>query len=1407
VGSLFDLRLYIQSSWSVVCDAFNESFKMVCEVRNFLFQCRFAVMMCLPLMLGAISGRASANPLFTKVSAPSLPKHSIVAVADFDGDGTEDLLVNVVDTSTGLVSLKIWSRSSGFNYSEVSAKGLADIEVVSVADFNGDGLCDLLHVSSDRTVAKVCINGGGGDFHASSIPETEASLLFGFQDGVRAVDIDGDGDVDLVFGRSLGSGGSIVSVLNQSRNGGSKTQPFSGSTTLAVTKWVHNKAEITDANGDGKPDILSVRTTGSWPSGTHPDFPVTIFINSGKAPSDYLNSGNLRSVAGFIQIDDCGIAAANVMSPLVSWDIDNDGDLDLINGSSDWRSVSRPHVYLNDGSGNYTQIDSPVYQSGSYYHHGVCVFDADLDNDLDAVWTSLHNFSDIYPRIWRNDGNRRFSDVTGDWGLQDRIESGNLGMGGYFADLDGDGDLDFVVELSNGWGDERIFSVYRNDAVDTGSTWLKVKLKSSASPSFGLGARVEVTANGKTLTQYLSDVSGGVRNMSGLTFGLGRTGKADSVTVYWPSGVVTRQVNVSGNRVLELSEQAVEVTAPTIVSQPSGGVLPRAGTFSVSVSAKGSEPLKYEWMRDGKVLSGAATDTLAVTSAGIYTVVVSNGAGSITSNSASVTDDLSSSVGYRLIGLKSDTNEVVEIDRNSGLSRVIFKLPIDVTPFVGFDRNPVDGFFYIATTGVLSGLEFYRIDVENKTCVKWKSISNVTEGRMWSIGFDGVGNVYAYGERGAFDTGDLWYVDWSSSSARQVGSSRQPNPIGGDYDTIRGVFWQSDEWTGKIYQLDGKTGGVVWTSASTWPWGHTGSLFDMDVAPNGDVLCVGQTSGVDRLSIVRVNPDTKDWSELFEIDSDICGIATMPLLVDTTVPVVSVTNVSSNARLTSVNATFSGKIVELGGQPTLQYRVGTTGGWTAVPVTGSGSPYAFSQVVTLRPGPNTVQFQATDSANNASAVVSLPVSYVVSSTLKVLAPESRDGTVSSGYRGSTLREVGVKYSVTAAPASGMVFKEWLKNGARVSTSATLSFLMESGLVLTPVFVPDFSKLAGVYNGLVGTGEIGSGTAADMARFASGNGFVSITMGSTGGFTGVLHLEGRRHAFTGSMGTGKVASVTVPRGDRGAAVLSMRMTSALPGELSGSVLVAGRDLGFRALRGGYVSGGGAHPLSGVRYNIGLPGAAKVMGHGFGTVLVEAGGSAVFAGKLASGQACSAGARIVDDGDGGWVLPVFVGGTGVFSGELMIPKTAPSSGSEVSGNFEWLKPASAGGFVPAGFLRRLEAIGSRHVPESSFLPAGGTFLAVVDADRRLLPSALSQAGTWSAQNMPSLSSPTRLRMSYNPLSGSFAGTFNRLVNGFGVSTRFDGVLFSRPVAPTGGTALRGVGFSVAGGVSTSVEVKAP
>ena len=102
------------------------------------------------------------------------------------------------------------------------------------------------------------------------------------------------------------------------------------------------------------------------------------------------------------------------------------------------------------------------------------------------------------------------------------------------------------------------------------------------------------------------------------------------------------------------SESAVlmVVVPPTIGSQPLSRSVVAGADVTFQVIASGSEPLSYQWQRDGEDIPGAMESALLLAgvqaeAAGSYTVVVSNAAGSVTSESAVLTVIVAPAIGIQ----------------------------------------------------------------------------------------------------------------------------------------------------------------------------------------------------------------------------------------------------------------------------------------------------------------------------------------------------------------------------------------------------------------------------------------------------------------------------------------------------------------------------------------------------------------------------------------------------------------------------------------------------------------------------------------------------------------------------------------------------------------------------------------
>lgn len=79
---------------------------------------------------------------------------------------------------------------------------------------------------------------------------------------------------------------------------------------------------------------------------------------------------------------------------------------------------------------------------------------------------------------------------------------------------------------------------------------------------------------------------------------------------------------------------------PSITAQPAGGTITEGQPFTFQVAASGTNPLRYQWNKDGLPIAGAMGASYAVPSAtvadsGAYTVLVSNRAGDYLGNALS----------------------------------------------------------------------------------------------------------------------------------------------------------------------------------------------------------------------------------------------------------------------------------------------------------------------------------------------------------------------------------------------------------------------------------------------------------------------------------------------------------------------------------------------------------------------------------------------------------------------------------------------------------------------------------------------------------------------------------------------------------------------------------------------------
>jgi hypothetical protein len=186
-----------------------------------------------------------------------------------------------------------------------------------------------------------------------------------------------------------------------------------------------------DVDNDGLPDLYLPLII----SGTLPD----LFMHN-KGSGMFIEEGAPRGIAD----PDGGSHGA------VWCDLDNDGDFDLINGTTfDDKSGIQNDIFRNDGEGNFEEVTPRAIESRQEATRGFISFDMDRDGDLDLFGVSNYQGSADPPdernEIYRNEGNFEFTSITtGD------LYTAPAGQGATDTDYDGDGDIDVLAANRTG---------------------------------------------------------------------------------------------------------------------------------------------------------------------------------------------------------------------------------------------------------------------------------------------------------------------------------------------------------------------------------------------------------------------------------------------------------------------------------------------------------------------------------------------------------------------------------------------------------------------------------------------------------------------------------------------------------------------------------------------------------------------------------------------------------------------------------------------------------------------------------------------------------------------------------------------------------------------------------------------
>ena len=362
----------------------------------------------LACVLGFVS-LATASTLNESFGPPGTiaePEVSIVLPLDVDEDGDLDIVFADQDYYSSIG----WYENLGgglFDYEETDiSEDVEYPEDLFLADVDGDGDDDLLSASSGD--GKIAWDEflGGGDFGVQQVITTDADGAC----SVCAADLDGDGDTDVV----CTARGDNTIAWYENLGGGI----FGPQQVITLDADDVQDVDAADLDGDGDLDVLSASPE---------DSKIAWYENLG---------GGTFGSQQVITISLPGVSVAQAV------DLDGDGDVDVLTEDNNEDKV----VWLENQGGGTFNPGQTLYEASNEYVEEVCAADVDGDGDPDVLVVTEDQTYWVRHLTWiENLGGGAFGapvELVQSTGYVEDIQ---------VLDVDGDGDLDFVVN-----GDEEI---------------------------------------------------------------------------------------------------------------------------------------------------------------------------------------------------------------------------------------------------------------------------------------------------------------------------------------------------------------------------------------------------------------------------------------------------------------------------------------------------------------------------------------------------------------------------------------------------------------------------------------------------------------------------------------------------------------------------------------------------------------------------------------------------------------------------------------------------------------------------------------------------------------------------------------------------------------------------------------
>jgi enediyne biosynthesis protein E4 len=491
-----------------------------------------------------------------------------VAVFDYNNDGLLDIFftngaeIPSLEKSNPSFHNKLFRNNGDGTFTDVTEKsGLAGVGYsmgVAAGDYDNDGFVDLYVTGFNCN--QLFHNNGDGTFTDRTEKAGVSGVLKRSKPWSVAagwIDYDNDGLLDLF----------VVNYLDYSLSTAHSCKTGNIVDYCSPDEYRGTPNILYRNNGDGTFTDVSQQShisqyLGKGMGVAFADYDgdgfTDIFVSNDSIPNFLLHNngdGTFTDVAllAGVAYNENGKAVAGMGTDFR--DIDNDGMPDIFLTAMYGDSFP---LYRNPGKGQFedvTETTGIAAMTIRFTAWGAGIFDFDNDGNKDifaAGSAILDNSMEVnhkpYPLpnfLYRNLGNMRFKDVSGEAGASSSVPAAHRGAA--FGDLNNDGKIDIVVTVLNG-EPQLLMNRSQNH-----NHWIILKLIGVADNRDGLGTRVKITtANGVQYNEATTAVGYNSSSDKRVYFGLQNATVVDQIELVWPTGVKQVLNHVTADQILTI---------------------------------------------------------------------------------------------------------------------------------------------------------------------------------------------------------------------------------------------------------------------------------------------------------------------------------------------------------------------------------------------------------------------------------------------------------------------------------------------------------------------------------------------------------------------------------------------------------------------------------------------------------------------------------------------------------------------------------------------------------------------------------------------------------------------------------------------------------------------------------------